>query len=381
MSAQPKVYGLVILLFLFTTSWGQTVDSVSPTSRLKFLDEYEVPFNYNFKSTTVGGLSGIDYDRVNDLYYMICDDRSSINPSRFYTAQIKIENNKIDTVTFVDVHTLRQPNGHPYPDAKKDPTGATDPESMRFDGKRNQLVWTSEGERIKRKTGVDRSNPSITITSTEGKYIDAFPLPPNLIMQGDERGPRQNGVLEGVTFNSDFTTLYVSVEEPLYEDGPRADVKETDSYVRIFQFDMASKENTKQYAYKLEPVAFPALTPTAFKVNGISEILYAGEDKLLVIERSFSTGRLSCTIRVFLAELSQADNIKAVASLKEHPPTTEAKKTLLLNMDDLGRYIDNIEGVCYGPKLPNGHQTLIFISDNNFNFFEKMQFFLFEIIP
>ncbi len=50
-------------------------------------------------------------------------------------------------------------------------------------------------------------------------------------------------------------------------------------------------------------------------------------------------------------------------------------------MDKLGIYIANIEGVSYGPLLPNGHQTLIFVADNNFRATEKTQFLLFEIIP
>jgi hypothetical protein len=49
-------------------------------------------------------------------------------------------------------------------------------------------------------------------------------------------------------------------------------------------------------------------------------------------------------------------------------------------MDYLGIYTDNIEGVTFGPKLPNGHKTLIFITDNNFNEVEKTQLFLFEVI-
>ena len=50
-------------------------------------------------------------------------------------------------------------------------------------------------------------------------------------------------------------------------------------------------------------------------------------------------------------------------------------------MDDLGRYIDNIEGVTFGPVLPNGHESVIFIADNNFSPLEKTQVFLFEVIP
>ena len=57
-----------------------------------------------------------------------------------------------------------------------------------------------------------------------------------------------------------------------------------------------------------------------------------------------------------------------------------ATKKLLLNMDNLGIYIDNIEGVTFGPTLPNGHKTLLFIADNNFTQIEKTQLLLFEVI-
>jgi hypothetical protein len=58
-----------------------------------------------------------------------------------------------------------------------------------------------------------------------------------------------------------------------------------------------------------------------------------------------------------------------------------APKRLLLNMDDLGIAIDNVEGITFGPMLPNGHRSLIFVSDNNFNDKQKTQFFLFEVLP
>lgn len=49
-------------------------------------------------------------------------------------------------------------------------------------------------------------------------------------------------------------------------------------------------------------------------------------------------------------------------------------------MDDLGIYIDNIEGVSFGPLLPNGHKTLLFVADNNFSPIEKSQLLLFEVL-
>ena len=49
-------------------------------------------------------------------------------------------------------------------------------------------------------------------------------------------------------------------------------------------------------------------------------------------------------------------------------------------MDALGIYTDNIEGVTFGPLLPNGHKTLLFIADNNFSNLQKTQLLLFEVI-
>ena len=74
--------------------------SAENISALKFLGEYDISFNLKYKNTTVGGLSGIDYDAKNNLYYMICDDRSEKNPARFYTVKIFITSKGIDSIRF-----------------------------------------------------------------------------------------------------------------------------------------------------------------------------------------------------------------------------------------------------------------------------------------
>ena len=44
--------------------------------------------------------------------------------------------------------------------------------------------------------------------------------------------------------------------------------------------------------------------------------------------------------------------------------------------DDLGIPIDNIEGMTFGPSLPDGRNTLIIVSDNNFSAGQFTQFVL-----
>jgi len=85
------------------------------------------------------------------LYYLISDDRSTINAARFYTAKIFFLNNKIDSVVFVDVKNMLMPDGSVYPNSKQNLQQTPDPEAIRYNAVTKQLIWTSEGERIVRK--------------------------------------------------------------------------------------------------------------------------------------------------------------------------------------------------------------------------------------
>ena len=377
-----KSIGLMVLTGMMTACAAQThTTPITPISALKLLAVQEIPYDARFKGTTVGGLSGIDYDSTQQSYYLISDDRSALQPARFYTMKVYLNNQGFDSLRITDVDTLRQPDGFPFPNTQQDPAHTPDPEALRYDPVRKQMVWTSEGERIVSNKDTVLENPSIHFIEPDGKFIDSIPLPRNLWMHATEKGPRRNGVLEGITYANGYKTLYVSLEEPRYEDGERADIRPNDAWVRIYRFNRESLRNTAQYAYKLEPIAYPAFPADAFKINGIPDILSAGGTRLLVMERSFSTGRMPCTIKIFLTDCSKAEDISKVNSLKRKPPTKPLQKKLLLNMDDLGIYVDNVEGMTFGPTLPNGHRTLLMVSDNNFSQLEKTQLFLFEVMP
>jgi hypothetical protein len=197
------------------------------------------------------------------------------------------------------------------------------------------------------------------------------------MMQKEEKGPRSNGVLEGLTFDNKYKTLYANIEEPLYEDDTEASTTKG-GLIRLYQFDAKSRKNTAQYAYLLDPIANEPKPKNAFAVNGVSAIQYYGKNQLLVVERSYSTGTQACTIKVYLCDVSKATNIKNIASLKKEDFILSSKK-LVLNMDDLGIFTDNIEGLTFGPKLANGNPTLIFVSDNNFSDKQKTQILIFEV--
>ena len=373
--------GLLLFGAIYLFSCGtQNKVGKPPIRQLRFVSEFNLPHGMQFRGTTVGGLSGIDYHAGDDLYYLVADDRSDINPARFYTAKIVIGQRGIDTVLLLRVDTLRQRNGKPFPNKRENSLMTPDPEAVRYNQTNNTLVWSSEGERIVRKGISVLTNPSINIMAINGTLIDTLPLPVNMHMQEIEKGPRQNGVFEGLSFSPDAKRLFVSVEEPLHEDGPRAGLKDTAGWIRLVDYDMATKQPVAQYAYQIDPVVQEPISPGLFVVNGVPDILTLNNHQLLVLERSFSTGRLTCNVRVYLADLRGAENIAGVASLKTKVPAKPVRKTLLLNMDTLGRWVDNVEGMTFGPRLPNGKRSLLFVTDDNFSPMERMQFFLFEVI-
>ena len=370
------VYGCTPL-----SSVSKTAQPERSNFTLKLLDVYTIPYNYKFKETIVGGLSGIDYDKKSQKYYIISDERSATSPSRFYTANINISNNKIANVEFLSVHSLTNSKEKTFPPLKEDPVNAADPESIRYNPIKKNLVWTDEGDKANRNGAFVLRNPSIYEMDLQGNYTDSFALPRNMLMKAGDEGPRTNGVFEGSTFDEGYQHLYVSLEEPLFEDGPRADVDYPNAPIRITKFDVKTRKPVAQYAYLLDAVARLPFPRDAFRVNGVSEILWLDDGRLLVMERSYSTGSLKCAVKVYVADLKNASDVSLIASLKDTSLFTPALKKLVLNIDNLNTHIDNVEGITFGPRLPNGNQSLIFIADNNFQMLQKQQVLLFEITP
>lgn len=379
MSKKAGIFILMaVALWSCSTTQKTTGPSITPQS-LKLIDVYDIPYQFSFQQTTVGGLSGIDFDSTEQLFYTISDDRSALQPARFYSVKILFSDNKIDTVVFQQAVTLKQPSGQPYPSSKENPQQTPDPEAIRYNPITKQLVWNSEGERIVTAKDTVIADPSIQVIDRSGTYIRSFSLPDNLRMSYQEKGPRRNGVLEGATFANNYQTLWVSLEEPRYEDGPQAALEPNNAWVRFYKFNVTKGKSVAQYAYKLDPVAYAPNPAGSFMVNGIPDIMDIGNNKLWVMERSFSTGRLACTIKIFEVDLNEAGDISKIQSLKNSPPEKPLRKKLLLNMDELGIYTDNVEGMCLGPRLKNGKRSLWMIADNNFSAAERTQVFLFEV--
>ncbi|WP_434802548.1 esterase-like activity of phytase family protein, partial [Paracidovorax avenae] len=86
-------------------------------ARLRWIGTASLPPGTEFLGSTVGGISGIDYDPVHDQWVLLSDDRSAHQPARFYTARLHYRADALETPRLTGAVTLRQPGGDPFPSA------------------------------------------------------------------------------------------------------------------------------------------------------------------------------------------------------------------------------------------------------------------------
>jgi hypothetical protein len=348
-------------------------------SSLRFIGEQRLPWRQPFQGTQVGGLSGIDYDAASDEWVMISDDRSQINPSRYYRAKLAYDAQSFKSVTITGVTTLLQPDGTPYPsreEYKRRNGMVPDLETVRVDPQDGSIWYGSEGD-------VELSlDPFIRRATRSGQHEYTLPLPPLFTVSPEHKsGPRNNQSFEGLSFTPDGRTLWVSLEGPMYQDGPEPTPAQG-AINRITHFTRDGKV-LGQYAYPLEPI--PA-TPGKGKYadNGISEILSLSERRMLVMERSgvqADDGKYKDYVRLYEIDTEGATDIQHLPALKDAPYTL-VKKRLVLDIGTLHLpIVDNLEGMAFGPRLANGHASMVLISDDNFSKTQVTQLLLFELLP
>ncbi|OMB99893.1 phytase [Mycobacterium sp. NS-7484] len=332
------------------------------SAEFEFLGQHQVAPGATLDGTVIGGLSGISYDPAADLYYIVSDDRSAHNPARFYTARITLSDNGIDDVQFIGTHPWLDRDAQPFRPLRRDvvpPVVPPDPEAIAFDPGRQRLYWTSEGERRVDGPGPPSLlDPWVRTAGLDGSFLGEFALPDAMRMSAGEHGPRRNSALEGLSLSPDGRYLWAAMEGPGYDDGPPPD-EHHGARTRVVRLDPDTGAVDGQYTYPLDPVsAGPGGD------NGLSDLLALDDGSFLVIERGFGT---HVAVRIFSARLDDG--------------SSEMRKTLLVDLTDTAGLapLDNIEGITLGPKLPDGRQSVIAVSDDNFSPTQVTQFLLFAM--
>lgn len=362
------LFRLVLASCLVLAGCGHA-DTARPA--LQYLGQMRVWPGATLDGTVIGGLSGISYDPGSRRYYIISDDRSAKNPARFYIARITLSDKGISDVKFGATHPWLDTDQRPFAplDAKATPPVVPpDPEGIAVDPHRHRLYWSSEGERRTDGKPLLR-DPWVRIADLDGRYLGEFRLPPGLRMSAANTGPRRNAGLEGLTLTPGGRYAVAAMEGSGYDDGelPTAD---HGALTRFTRFDTESRSATAQFAYPLDPVSSG---PNGG--NGVSDLVALNDDDFLVLERGFGT-RVS--LRVYRASAAGADDVLARPTVAGARPMT---KTLLADLTTTPGLtpLDNIEGITLGPKLPDGRQSVVMVSDDNFSPTQITQFLAFAL--
>ena len=356
--------------FLVTTSvlavTGMTgcasTQAASHVPRLRLIGETRLPYKLQFQGTTVGGLSGIDFDAASGVFYLLCDDGGNISPPRFYTARIALAADKLGSVELTGVTFLSG-------------LTAPDPEAIRWHAPSQSLLWTSEG------------NPARFVATQlhqsriDGALQRTYRLPA-MFDFGVLTGARINKTLEGLAISPDGQTAWLAMEAALMQDGQEPTVGSPGGPCRFTQIDIASGKLLRQIAYHCDAVPHAPVPPNANADNGVVEVLMLDAHRMLVLERAYMAGlgdRLRNSLRLYAIDTRRATDTLGIAALApgNHTPAAKTLVSSFASFAELAR-LDNTEGMCWGPSLPNGNRTLLFVSDDNFNPRQITQFLAFE---
>ena len=367
--ARPTVAGLAVLAVLFTGCAGAPRGGRErrPPDGLELLGAAAIPSGTEVDGAVVGGLSGIAF-AGDGRYLVVSDDKGSFGPPRVFniTAEIGPDGFGAGGPAVEGFTVLRQEDGRPLPLGSLDMEGI----ALARDG---TFYVASEGN------VAAGASPWIAHFQGDGTRLSTLPLPPKLLSVGDPpRGVRQNLALESLTLTSDGRHLFTATENALAQDGPEAAAGRP-SPARILRYDLLAGRVDREFIYLVD-AAPPAATPGGFHTAGLSDLAVLDDGRLLALERAFAAGR-GFRVRLYLVDLTTAEDVSRLPDLHEQPEVRPAEKHLLLDLGTLGVRLDNLEGLALGATLPDGRPTLLLVSDDNFRADEQTNQFLVLALP
>jgi len=122
---------VAVLLLVVSMLTGCAVPQLKAEQRiflplsLEFVGDYRLP-KQDFEGVTVGGLSGITYDRLHDRFYALSDDPGIYAPARFYTLKLNLTHGETTAISSLQIEgmtTLIAADGKPYAANTIDPEG------------------------------------------------------------------------------------------------------------------------------------------------------------------------------------------------------------------------------------------------------------------
>jgi hypothetical protein len=245
-----------------------------------------------------------------------------------------------------------------------------------------------EGVRVSRTGTIfisDEYGPYLYEFDRHGRRLRSLPMPAHLQIanpRGDEKAEKRDNTagrlpnkgMEGLAISPDGTKLYGAMQSPLIQDGGR---KSTN--VRIVEVAIATGK-AREFLY---PLAEPRVA--------LSEIVAVNDHEFLVLERDGKTPKGSKKIKkIYKIDVTGATDISGVDRLPVGsipPGVTPVRKELFLDLLeprlglDTPELPDKIEGLAFGPDLPDGRHLLLVTTDNDFHADQATYIYAFAIDP
>jgi len=390
LQASRKLFSLLLVLVITLLSFLMTACAPSQARTaeqrtfldlsLNFLGEYQLP-KMKFKDTQVGGLSALTYDRQRNKLYALSDDRSQFAPARFYTLGLNL--NRTDTgeigiekVDVEDVTFITDENGKTYP------KGSLDPEGIALSPKGTVFI-SSEGVPSEGIAPFIREFDLKTGKQQQSLRIPERYLPNDTKEEQPPRGIQDNLGFESLTFepgslaaaSGDPFRLFTATESALFQDSLPPNSEQV-TRIRLMHYligNIARPMVVTENLYPLDP------TPKGAISNGLTELITVDTGgHFLSLERTY--GLLGSNAKIYQIVTSDATDTSGIVTLKGDISRIDAvKKKLVLDLSTLGIYLDNLEGMTLGPRLPDGTQSLLLVSDDNFKDAQLNQFLLFRL--
>jgi hypothetical protein len=240
-----------------------------------------------------------------------------------------------------------------------------------------------------------RLAPALTEFGPHGEFLRQLDLRMHFVPTPNgnlQKGVRQNEGFESLAIAPGGKRIYTAVETSLVQDGP-APTFEAGARSRILEY--VARHGTyvpaREFVYDVDPVVKPPFADRFF-INGLVELLVIDGSTLLALERGYveeagGTGRSMNKIRLYRVTLTGATDVSGMESLAGQSQIVPVTKTLLLDLADapgldpalVATGLDNFEGMAPGPRLPDGRQTLILVSDDNFNKAQRTWFLMLAV--
>lgn len=323
----------------------------------------------------LGGFSAIDYTGTGNRYCLL-SDRGPGDGKYAYSCRVHYFDIELQpgpgrrlNVKLQSTGLLRDNQGRPLSGSTAAFEGPNAAENLRFD---------PEGLRLGPGGEIfvsDEYGPTVSQFSTSGVRSRVFPLPPRFAIAhpaagkleeavANHSGRQPNKGMEGLAIVPGGGKLVGALQGPLIQESLDSEKgKRNGVNVRLVQIDLKSG-STREFLYPLDS-----------QKNGICEILAINDQDFLLIERDGLPGGNAKFKKIMKASIAGATDISGIdlpASSKIPKQVKPVTKSVLIDLLDPRHglagdsFPEKVEGLTFGPSLPDGRRLLIVCVDNDF---------------